>query len=61
MPRKKKTGAAALDPELYKEFRALAKRADQRAVRLERYAQRLGYEAITGDRKSTRLNSSHIL
>lgn len=48
MPRKKKTGAAALDPELYKEFRALAKRADQRAVRLERYAQRPGYEAITG-------------
>lgn len=48
MPRKKKTGAAALDPELYKEFRALAKRADQRAVRLEKYAQRPGYEAITG-------------
>lgn len=48
MPKKKKTGAAALDPELYKEFRALAKRADQRALRLERYAQRPGYEAITG-------------
>ena len=48
MPKKKKTGAAALDPELYKEFRALAKRADQRAIRLERYAQRPGYEAITG-------------
>lgn len=45
---KKKTGAAALDPELYKEFRSLAKRADQRAVRLEKYAQRPGYEAITG-------------
>lgn len=48
MPKKKKTGAAALDPELYKEFRSLAKRADQRAVRLEKYAQRPGYEAITG-------------
>lgn len=48
MPKKKKTGAAALDSELYKEFRALAKRADQRAVRLEKYAQRPGYEAITG-------------
>lgn len=48
MTKKKKAGAAALDPELYKEFRALAKRADQRAVRLEKYAQRPGYEAITG-------------
>lgn len=43
--RSRKTG---LDPELYKEFRALAKRADQRAVRLEKYAKRPGYEAITG-------------
>lgn len=45
---KKRTGKAGLDPELYKEFRALAKRADQRAVRLEKYAKRPGYEAITG-------------
>lgn len=37
-----------LDPGLYKEFRTLAKRADQRMVRLERYAERPEYEAVLG-------------
>lgn len=48
-PRKRAIGTPkGLDKDLYKEFRTLAKRADQRMVRLERYAQRPEYEAVLG-------------
>lgn len=48
-PKKRVFGTPkGLDKDLYKEFRTLAKRADQRMVRLERYAERPEYSAVLG-------------